>query len=56
MASFPIAVLWAASQPLLIAVGQEAHLARGASLFLAVMLPGLWVDATLLALLDWLRS
>lgn len=36
----PVVVLWFASEPLLLALGQEAYLARDASRFLMVLSPG----------------
>ena len=36
----PIAVLWAFAEPIFIALGQEAYIARDSSKFLTVLIPG----------------
>lgn len=36
----PIAILWLCSEPVFKALGQEAYLARDASKFLSVLIPG----------------
>ena len=54
-AIFPVSVVWALSEPILVLLGQEMELARLAARYLQVLIPSLFSYALLQCLMIWLQ-